>query len=137
MSPARDHRAVDAIRFGRGVRALRRRRNWRQTDLADAAGVSQSAIARVERGGADRVTVRTLDRIAAALGARVAIRLDFNGEALDRLLDADHANLVEKIVATLRAAGWTCATEVTFSIAGERLGGRSRLAPGHGHRARD
>lgn len=111
---------MDVIRFGRGVRALRRRRGWRQVDLGNSARASQSQIARIERGGADRLTVRALDRIANALGARLVVRLDFNGEALDRLLDAGHAALVEKVVVTLRAAGWTCATEVTFSIAGER-----------------
>lgn len=111
---------MDVIRFGRGVRALRRRRGWRQVDLARAGGVSQSLIARIERGGADRVTVRLLERIANALGAGVVVRLDFNGEALDRLLDADHAGLVERVVIALRAAGWTCATEVSFAIDGER-----------------
>jgi transcriptional regulator with XRE-family HTH domain len=111
---------VDVIRFGRGLRALRRRRGWRQVDLARAGGVSQSLIARVERGGADRLTIRSLDRIANALGARVVVRLDFNGEALDRLLDADHAGIVERVIVALRAAGWTCATEVSFAIDGER-----------------
>jgi transcriptional regulator with XRE-family HTH domain len=110
---------MDVIRFGRGLRTLRRRRGWRQVDLAGAVGVSQSLIARLERGGADRLTVRSLDRITAALGARVAVRLDFNGEALDRLLDAGHASLVELVVAAFRAEGWP-ATEVTFAIDGER-----------------
>ncbi len=111
---------MDTIRFGRGLRALRRRRRWRQVDLAAATGFSQSLIARLERGGADRLTVRSLERIAAGVGARVVIRLDFNGEALDRLLDADHADLVERVVAILQQAGWTCAAETTFAIDGER-----------------
>lgn len=48
------------------------------------------------------------------------VRLDYNGEALDRLLDADHATLVEAIVANMTATGWTCSPEVTFAIDGER-----------------
>ncbi|MBI2762904.1 MAG: helix-turn-helix transcriptional regulator [Chloroflexi bacterium] len=111
---------MDGIRFGRGARALRRRRGWRQLDVARRAGVSQSLVARIERGGADRVTVRTLERVTNALGARVSVRLDFNGEAIDRLLDEDHARLVERIIDRLGSQGWDCKTEVTFSIGGER-----------------
>ena len=58
--------------------------------------------------------------MAEALGARVNLRLDWNGEALDRLLDAEHARLVEQVVHELALVGWVTATEVTFAIAGER-----------------
>jgi transcriptional regulator with XRE-family HTH domain len=108
------------VRFGRGVRALRQRRRWRQIDLAASSGVSRERISRIERGGGETCSVRELDRVAQALGARTYLRLDWNGEALDRLLDADHARLVEAVVRYLRDAGWDLATEVTFSIAGER-----------------
>lgn len=47
-------------------------------------------------------------------------RLDWNGEALDRLLDADHARIVECVVRLLAVDGWQCATEVSFSVYGER-----------------
>jgi transcriptional regulator with XRE-family HTH domain len=111
---------MDGVVFGRGVRALRRRKRWRQEDLAAAVGLSRGVVARVEQGRAERVTVATLDRIAAAVGARVTCRLTWNGEGLDRLLDADHAAIVERVVRILRAAGWTVATEVSFSVYGER-----------------
>jgi hypothetical protein len=42
------------------------------------------------------------------------------GRNLDRLLDADHARLVEQIVRHLGLAGWACATEASFSLFGER-----------------
>jgi transcriptional regulator with XRE-family HTH domain len=117
----RVHRArVDAVRFGRGIRALRRRRGWRQLDLAIRAGVSRSVIARVEQGRADRLPLMTLDRITRPLDARVMCRLEWHGENLDRLLDAQHARLVEQIVRRLTATGWACATEVSFSVFGER-----------------
>lgn len=102
------------------MRALRRRRGWRQLDVARTAGVSQAMIARIERGTSDRVSVRRLEQVAGSLGARVIVRLDFNGEAIDRLLDADHAGLVEAIIRRLGGVGWECLTEVTFSIDGER-----------------
>jgi transcriptional regulator with XRE-family HTH domain len=113
-------RVMDSVRFGRQVRALRHRKGWRQEDLARAAKVSRSAVARVEQGLAERVTVATLEQIARPLAARLICRLDWNGEALDRLLDADHAALVERVVRILAAHGWLCATEVSFSIFGER-----------------
>jgi hypothetical protein len=77
-------------------------------------------IARIEQGRADRLTVRSLERVATALGARVTCRLDWNGEALDRLLDAGHAAIVEQVVRLLTADGWRCATEVSFNVFGER-----------------
>lgn len=120
VSARADAGAMDVIRFGLGVRALRHRRGWRQEDLAAAAGVSRSVIWRIERGFADRVPVARLEGVMAALGARVNVRLDWNGQGLDRLLDGDHALLVEAVVAHLIARGWQCSTEVTFSTYGER-----------------
>jgi transcriptional regulator with XRE-family HTH domain len=111
---------MDGVRFGHQVRALRRRRGWRQQDLADRASVSRGVIAGIEQGRAHRVTVATLDRVVAVLGAHVTWRLEWQGENLDRLLDADHARLVEQIVRQLTSAGWTCAAEASFSVSGER-----------------
>jgi transcriptional regulator with XRE-family HTH domain len=111
---------MDMVRFGRGIRALRMRRGWRQVDLASAAGVSQSIVSRIERGLAGRLTVEALARVAQALGARVDVRLNWQGEGLDRLLDQDHARLVELVTRLLRDAGWDVRTEVTFWIRGER-----------------
>jgi transcriptional regulator with XRE-family HTH domain len=111
---------MDWIRIGRSVRALRKRRGWRQKDLAIAAGMSQSVIARIELGRGDRVAPRIMERVVHVLGARMVVRVDWNGEALDRLLDAGHATLVESVASMLRAAGWDIAAEVTFWIRGER-----------------
>jgi len=111
---------VDSIRFGRGIRALRRRRQWRQVDLGVAARLSRSAVSRVERGHVDELTLRSVDAIAGALGARIDLRLSWNGEALDRLLDADHAFLVEEMSGRLRRLGWQVAVEVSFNVFGER-----------------
>ncbi len=105
---------------GRGCRALRIRRRWTQNELGRRAGVSRGVVARIEQGGGDAVTVRTLDRVAAALGARVHVRLSWNGEGLDRLLDARHAATVEQFVKLLRGDGWTVGTEVSFNSFGER-----------------
>lgn len=111
---------MDLVRFGRGIRALRMRRSWRQRDLAAAASVSQTLVTRVERGLGGSVPLAKVERIAIAVGAAVDLRLRFNGEELDRLLDAAHAGLVEIVAGLLRDWGWTVVVEATFSIRGER-----------------
>jgi transcriptional regulator with XRE-family HTH domain len=111
---------VDGIAVGRGIRALRIRRRWTQDELGRRAGVSRGVVARLEQGGGDAVTLRKLGRVAAALGARVHVRLSWNGEGLDRLLDARHAATVDQVLEHLRRAGWTAAAEVSFNSFGER-----------------
>lgn len=111
---------MDVVRFGLGLRALRIRRRLTQDQLAARAGVSRPVIGRIERGQADRVAVHTLQRIAAALGARIDVRLLWQGEGLDRLLDARHAGLVEYAVSLLNANGWETAAEASFNVQGER-----------------
>lgn len=96
------------------------RRGWRQEDLAGAAGVSRSQVGRIERGESDNMPVGALDRVAGALGARVEVRLLWQGEGLDRLLDEAHARLVEWVVRRLQALGWVVAVEVSFARNGER-----------------
>ena len=110
---------MDVVRFGLGMRALRRRRRWTQAELARRVRLSPSAIGRIERGRSDRVTVQTLDRVAAELGGRVDVRLLWNGEGLDRLLDQRHASLVDSTLEVLADAGWSTAVEVSFAIRGE------------------
>jgi hypothetical protein len=61
-------------------------------------------VSRIERGLIAGMTVRDLDRAAAALGATLEVRLRWDGELLDRLLDETHAHLVDMIVALLRRA---------------------------------
>jgi len=123
---------VDVVRFGLGLRALRRQRGLTQAQLASRVGMSGSAVSRLERGEADRVALRSLERVSGALGARIDLRLLWHGEGLDRLMDQGHAALVEDIVGLLRGLGWSVATEVSFNIQGER-GSIDVLAyhPGH------
>jgi transcriptional regulator with XRE-family HTH domain len=83
-------------------------------------GLSRSAIARIERGHADRTTVRTLIRVAEALGASLSVRLLWHGEGLDLLLDAAHADLTDLVLRLLRDTGWDVATEVSFNVRGDR-----------------
>lgn len=116
----RDACSMDAIRFGLGIRALRRRRRWTQAELGQLTGLSQSAIGRIERGRSDRVIARMLDRVAAELGRRIDVRLLWNGEGLERPVDRQHASLVDLTRGVLADAGWGAAVEVSFAIRGER-----------------
>lgn len=111
---------MDWVQLGLGLRAIRRRRGWTQAETAGKARVSQSAVSRSERGDASTLTGRTLASIAEALGARYIPRVSWQGEALDRLLDAAHAGLVDEVVRLLVANGWTVIPEATFSRYGER-----------------
>jgi transcriptional regulator with XRE-family HTH domain len=111
---------MDTIRFGLAMRALRRRRGWTQQRLADTVAGSRSVIVRIETGYADRVTVRTLIRVATALGATVSVRVLWHGEGLDRLLDAAHADLTETMLRRLQGLGWRTETEVSFNVRGDR-----------------
>jgi transcriptional regulator with XRE-family HTH domain len=88
--------------------------------LADAVGVSRSVIGRIESGHADRVAVHTLVRVAAALGASLSVRVLWHGEGLDRLLDAAHADLTDRVLRLLARSGWLAATEVSFNVRGDR-----------------
>lgn len=120
MSESAQSADMDPVRFGLAIRALRRRKGWTQVRLAAAADLSQAAVSRAERGDAWRLPVRTLNRIAEALGARTSVRLLWQGEALDRLLDAAHAGLVDRVITILVEHGWEVVPEATFNHFGER-----------------
>lgn len=63
-----------AFELGAEVRALRDARGWSQTRLAQAAGMTQSAVARFEAGGTVP-TLPVLARLAAALDANLVVNL--------------------------------------------------------------
>jgi ribosome-binding protein aMBF1 (putative translation factor) len=61
-----------AFELGRAVRELRERRGWSQTELAEAAAMTQSAIARFEAGGTVP-TLPVLERLARALDVELSV----------------------------------------------------------------
>jgi transcriptional regulator with XRE-family HTH domain len=113
-------REMDDFRFGRSVKALRQRRGWRQEDLGQRSGLSRSAISRIELGQVERVAFGDLQKVGKALDARVRLDFWWRGEALDRLVDEEHAAVVDQLVAIFRAAKWDVIVEASFSIFGER-----------------
>ena len=108
----------DAIGFT--LRSLRRRRGWRQVDLASRVGVGQPAVSAVERGDLDAVSMRTLGRLFAECGGDLVVTIRWRGGELDRLLDHAHAELVERVAKLLARLGWEVFVEVSFARLGER-----------------
>lgn len=62
-----------AYELGVAVRELRERHGWSQTQLANAAGMTQSAVARFEAGGTVP-TLPVLERLARALDVDLAVQ---------------------------------------------------------------
>jgi transcriptional regulator with XRE-family HTH domain len=111
---------MDALRVGRILRAVRRHLGLTQAAIAKRAGISQSVYSRAERGDLTGMTVGTLDRVAASIGASLVVDIRYQGGRGDRLVDAAHAALVEIVVGVLRRHGWKVEVEFTFNSFGDR-----------------
>jgi transcriptional regulator with XRE-family HTH domain len=115
-----DDEVVDDLRIGRIGRALRHRFAWRQADLGERVGLSQSQISLFERGRFEGMSIRTIRHIVAAMDAELVLTVRWRGGDLDRLLDAVHARLGDDTAQLLRADAWEIAPEVSYSVYGER-----------------
>lgn len=104
----------------RSIRALRLRKDWSQAALADRAGVSREAVSRMERGELAGMTIARVDKIATALGASVSVHVRWQGEQLDRLVDAAHAALQQAVAELLINLGWVVRVEFSFNHFGDR-----------------
>ena len=82
--------------------------------------MSQSEISRIELGQIEAIPTTKLERVVLALGGSLDVRVRWNGEGMDRLLDAAHAAAVEAAIVLVEGSGWTATPEVTFAIRGER-----------------
>ena len=102
------------------VRRLRLRKGWSQDALGARCGVSREAISRAERGELQGMTLATIETITTALGGSVSLQLRWNGEQLDRLVDAAHAAMQASVVESLNAIGWLVRVEVSFNHFGDR-----------------
>jgi transcriptional regulator with XRE-family HTH domain len=113
---------MEDLRFGSTVRAARLKRSWRQVDVAERAGVSQIVVSRIERGQIPDMTLRLLRQVAAALEIRLELLPRGRGAELDRLLSERHSALHESVAKALAHdfPEWVMASEVSFSIWGER-----------------
>lgn len=102
-------------------RAVRRRLGLRQVDVARRARVSSTLISRIERGQIGSMSPARSRRVAEALEIRLDLVASWRGGELERVLNARHASLHDVALALFEAAtGWEAASEVSFSIYGER-----------------
>jgi len=112
---------MDARRLGSLVRAVRIRKGLRQLDVAGSAGVSRATVSRFESGNVGRLSLDTIDRIAAVVDVRTEILGRWQGGDGDRLLNWRQSLLADSFSAAARAHdGWLFEPEVSFSIYGER-----------------
>src|SRR3954468_18683190 len=113
--PASHH--PDDERLAKASRVLRRRLERSQKDFR----ATRSLIQHVEAGHAGSVRVRDLRDYFAELSGNVRLTAWWNGAALDRLLDEEHAGVVNATVAAIRSYGWDeVLTEVSFNDYGDR-----------------
>ena len=108
---------------------LRVRQRLTQAALSARAGVSRQAVSLLECGQARRLKMSTVESILSALGARMEVRVLWNGPELDRLMDAGHAAIGARIKQRLGRWGWIVRVEVSYSRYGER--GRIDLLAWH------
>lgn len=111
---------MDDRRVGRLFRAVRQRKRYRQADVAERAGVSQSLVSDLELGRLEAVGLLRVRRVAAVLDISIAVDAWWRSGQSDRLLDRAHAGLVEPVVAMLRSCGWEVVPEFTFNVYGDR-----------------
>ncbi len=117
------------VQLGRVVRALRRRRGWRQSDVAARAGVSRATVSVIERGHLESVSLPALRRCLGALEVRLQFVPQWRGADLDRLLDDHHSRLQAFWKHRLERWGWVVLPEVSFNSYGDR--GRIDLLAWH------
>lgn len=106
--------------IGRLFRMSRFRRGWTQTELARRAGISPTVVSRIEGGQASRYRLAVVQRHGDALGLRVELGVVGRGGETVRLLDEEHAAIVEYVARLLRDAGWMVDAEASFNHFGDR-----------------
>ncbi len=100
---------------------MRVHRGKTQRELARDAGVSDTAVSRIERGRLDGVTVGTLLQVSLALDVRLDLLVQWHGGDLARLLNRRHSLLHESVARWFATRpGWVIVPEVSFSEWGER-----------------
>jgi transcriptional regulator with XRE-family HTH domain len=82
---------MDDQRIGAALRAIRVKKRWRQSDLADRARVSRWVVLRIEHGRLASIPIGKIRAVASALDARIDAVVRWQGGDLPRLLSVRHA----------------------------------------------
>ena len=115
----RSELAVEACRrnreqltgLGRGILEARRRRRRTQQQLADDAGVSRSALGRIERGEGGGHTMDTWQRVALATGTPLIVKPQ--RDPLEDAADAGHLAIQELLLRLGRQNGFRGSFELS------------------------
>lgn len=91
-----------AINVAQDLVALRESRGLSQAQLASRLGITQSAVAQLESAQPKNVELRTLVRIATALGAQVEVSIRARQTAVRR--SPDRMSRKTKKLATVRSS---------------------------------
>ncbi len=59
---------MDAKELGRQVLAKRKEKGWSQEQLGEMADISRNYVSQIERGEADSISIKVINKIAIALG---------------------------------------------------------------------
>jgi transcriptional regulator with XRE-family HTH domain len=100
-----------AATLGGEIRSERRRRRWRQADLATRVGISRSHLAGIERGRGVRIPLDVWIALGLALGRPLAVSLS-RTLAAPQLADAGHLALQELAISLARRHGWRASFEL-------------------------
>jgi transcriptional regulator with XRE-family HTH domain len=112
--------AMDDLRVGALARAIRHRLGLTQRQIAVRAHVSQSLVSLFERGHLADLSLRSIRQIGNALEIQLPFAPRWRGGDGIRLIDAHHAELLDRVVGVLRDVAWEVVVEYTFNHYGER-----------------
>lgn len=84
---------TDGADLGRALRALRRRADLSQRQLAERSGVPQPTLARIESGRAANPRFRTVERLVRAAGGKVAIGMPSAAPAITEPTPVPHDDM--------------------------------------------
>ncbi len=105
--------ATVAARLGTALREARWRSGFRQRDVADRAGISQSFVSRLERGRAVCVSLETWSVVAASVGEQFVAFLEAAPGA-DRPRDLEHVRRQSAVVEIAAQGGWVARPELAL-----------------------
>jgi transcriptional regulator with XRE-family HTH domain len=112
-----DQRAALALgNLGRELRSARVSHGLSQQVVAAASGVQQAEVSRIETGRRPGATIRTLARLATAVGLELSVRLYPGGEPIR---DKAHIALLARFRQAIGEL-WTWAAEVPLPIPGDK-----------------
>lgn len=121
ISTAGEYCWMTDLQLGRVFRAVRIHRRMRQADVARLARTSPSSVSRIERGQVGGMSFDVIRRVGGVLEIRLDLVPSWRGGDLERVVNARHSALHERLAERLgRAPGWVSAAEVSYSIWGER-----------------